>query len=90
MNSAISRLAGCPRAKAPSISLRITKRSMNGHMPTPLAIEVPAKEPIAVRVTRIAMHTVSGRVVDTRQQPLAGVTATFSVSRMSRAGSRGS
>ncbi len=48
-------------------------------LPTPLAIAVPSKGPILVKVTRAATRTVSGRVLDTRQQPLAGVTATFKV-----------
>ncbi len=48
-------------------------------MPEPLAIEVPSKEPITVKVTRMGMRTVSGRVVDTRHHPLAGVTVTFQI-----------
>ena len=47
--------------------------------PAPLQIDIPSNEPITLRVTRLVMHTISGRVLDTRQHPLAGVTATFSV-----------
>ncbi len=42
--------------------------------PTPQTIELPAKEPITVTVTRLAVHSVRGRVVDTHFQPVAGVT----------------
>ncbi len=45
----------------------------------PLAIEVPAKEPITIRVTCKATHLVTGRVLDTQHHPLAGVAATLGV-----------
>ncbi len=45
----------------------------------PQAIELPAKEPITVRVSRLALHAVSGRVVDAHHHSLAGVTVTCSV-----------
>ncbi len=47
---------------------------------TPQTIQLPAKEPIAVKVTRLVMQTVTGRVVDTQQRPQAGVTVDISVS----------
>ena len=47
---------------------------------TPPDIEVPAKEPIQVRFTHVAQHTVTGRVLDTGHHPLAGVSATFNIS----------
>ena len=40
------------------------------------SIQVPSKAPIALSVTRNALVTVSGRVVDAGQHPLAGVTVT--------------
>ena len=46
-------------------------------MPERLEIEVPAKEPLTITVTRKAMNAVTGRVVDANNLPLPGVTATF-------------
>ncbi len=40
--------------------------------PAPQAIEIPAKEAIAVQVTRLPMITISGRVVDEQQHPRPG------------------
>ncbi len=47
-------------------------------LPTPLAIEVPSKEPLIIKVQRITLRSVTGRVVDSQRLPLSGVTATFS------------
>lgn len=47
-------------------------------MDKPLEIELPAKDPISVVVRRTQYCTVRGRVVDTAQRPLDGVTVTFS------------
>ncbi len=49
-------------------------------LPVPMAIALPAKAPISVRVTHILLHTVHGRVVDARRCPLAAVTAVFQIS----------
>ncbi len=47
--------------------------------PAPLTIKVPVKGPVTIRVKRISLCSVRGRVVDTRRRPLAGVTARFEV-----------
>ena len=47
----------------------------------PLDIDVPGKEQVVVKLNRMVWHTVSGRVVDTKNHPLAGVTATFLVAK---------
>jgi len=48
-------------------------------IPEALAFEVPAKGPLAVVVTRVTEHSVTGRVVDMKKHPLAGVTVTATV-----------
>lgn len=48
-------------------------------MPRPLEIEVPAKAPIMVTVKHRVFQAVTGRVIDTKGQPLAGVQVTCSV-----------
>ncbi len=45
----------------------------------PQTVDVPAEKPLVVHLTRVPLHSVTGRVVDARHHPLAGVVAAFSV-----------
>lgn len=66
-----------PPADKVVITLFIDQQSCAWELPAPLDIEVPVKEPITITLRQRAMHGVTGRVVDTRHHPLAGVTVTF-------------
>ncbi len=68
---------GLPAGKG---TLRIyTPQGDGWQSPAPLDIEVPSNTPISVRLKHATPHPVTGRVVDTRQQPLDGVTVILNV-----------
>ena len=78
ISKAISRYPACPRAKARS-SLYRQPVTAAGNSRRRCLSKCRQRRRLPSRSTRVVLHTMRGRVLDMRQHPLAGVSATFNV-----------
>ncbi len=70
-------VSGVPAGKG---TLTLDNRHPSEWELSPLqTVDVPAEKPIVVNVTRLPLHSVTGRVVDAQNHPVAGVIAALSM-----------
>ena len=70
-------VSGLPAGKGTFQPVNPDDRAFEWKVSGPLEIEVPVNKPLAITMTRSMKQMVTGRVVDTQNHPLPGVTATF-------------
>ncbi len=67
-------VSGLPVGKGSITFQRNDQNTPAWEQPAPLDIEVPAKGPITVKLNRVILHSVTGRVLNEKGKPVAGQT----------------